>query len=48
MGYLATGEIIDTFWQDEANRRSRTWLEHQDINMVMLATSLEPGTYLEI
>lgn len=48
MNYLPIGEMIEMFWHDEGNRRSRTWLEHQDINMVMLATSLEPGTYLEI
>lgn len=48
MRYLPIGEMIEMFWREDANRRSRTWLEHQDINMVMLATSLEPGTYLEV
>lgn len=46
--YLPLGEMIETFWQDDANRQSGTWSEHQDINMVMLATSLEPGAYLDI
>ena len=48
MGYLPLGVMIETFWLDDENRRSPTWLEHQDINMVMLATSLEPGAYLEV
>ena len=28
------------------NRRAPSWVEHQDINDVMLATSLEPAGFL--
>jgi hypothetical protein len=31
---------ITTFWRDPAHRRARSWLDHEDINDVMLATSL--------
>jgi len=38
---------IERFWLDPSRRGSRVWLEHRDINDVMLATSLAPGGYLE-
>jgi hypothetical protein len=41
-------EEIEGFWLQPANRRARTWLEHADINAVMLATSLVPDGYLSI
>lgn len=34
------GERIADFWLDERNRQSATWLDHRDINEVMLATAL--------
>ncbi|MFW5950988.1 MAG: hypothetical protein ACOCVZ_02595 [Gemmatimonadota bacterium] len=37
---------IARFWLDERSRRAPTWLEHQDINTVMLATALAPDGYL--
>jgi hypothetical protein len=37
---------IENFWIDDANRRSKTWLDHADINDVMLATSLLPDGFL--
>jgi hypothetical protein len=39
-------EMIEDFWLEDANKKSVTWKEHRDINMVMLATSLVPDGYL--
>lgn len=44
--YLQLNETINAFWLSEKNRRSATWREHHNINMVMLATSLSPDGYL--
>jgi hypothetical protein len=44
--YSPLGEEIETFWLNRPNRESRTWKEHREINMVMLATSLAPEGYL--
>jgi hypothetical protein len=38
--HFALGSAIVAFWRDPEHRRNRTWTEHQDINEVMLATSL--------
>jgi hypothetical protein len=38
-------QLIETFWLDPANRRGASWKEHEDINSVMLATSLAPEGY---
>lgn len=46
--YVPLREEIEQFWMDEGNRQSSTWIEHQEINMVMLATSLAPGRFLMI
>jgi hypothetical protein len=37
-------ETIETFWLE--HMQAKTWLDHRDINMVMLATSLAPDGYL--
>ncbi len=39
---------IAEFWLREEHRRLDTWLEHADINDVMLATSLEPDGFLRL
>jgi hypothetical protein len=44
--YLPLIDAIEDFWLEPANRTSRTWKEHEDINAVMLATSLAPDAYL--
>ena len=44
--FLPLASRIDDFWSDAAQRRSRSWSPHQDINSVMLATSLLPAGYL--
>ena len=46
--YIDLGETIENFWLDENNRKTRNWVEHKDINMVMLATSLAPEGFLKI
>ena len=39
---------IETFWLEGINREAHSWIEHRDINTVMLATSLAPDGFLEI
>ena len=45
-GYNGLIVEIENFWKDSNNRESSTWIDHRDINMVMLATSLAPGGFL--
>jgi hypothetical protein len=44
--YAGLRETIETFWLEGKNRESDTWIEHRDINGVMLATSLAPDGFL--
>jgi hypothetical protein len=37
---------IEALWLDPSNQASANWSEHEDINAVMLATSLAPEGYL--
>ena len=46
--YLPLREVIETFWRTPAQQQVATWLEHQDINEVMLATSLIPDGFVEL
>ncbi len=39
---------IETFWLQEKNQNTISWKENQDINSVMLATSLAPNGFLTI
>jgi hypothetical protein len=48
MDYVPMRETIEQFWLDDRNRQAGTWTEHRGINLVMLATSLAPGGFLEI
>ena len=41
-------KTIEDFWLDPANQRTDTWVEHRDINDVMLATSLAPEGFLMV
>jgi hypothetical protein len=43
--YQPLAKQISTFWSDPAHRLSSTWMNHRDINTVMLATSLAPEGY---
>jgi hypothetical protein len=46
--YQPLGQHISNFWSDPTHRLSKTWMDHRDINSVMLATSLSPEGYLEV
>lgn len=47
-GYISLRDRIEQFWMNDRNREARTWIEHREINMVMLATSLSPDSFLMI
>jgi hypothetical protein len=42
------GTAIETFWRAPENRNAYSWQAHEDINMVMLATSLVPDGFLRL
>jgi hypothetical protein len=44
--YLPLADRIENFWSEAVQRDSHSWRAHQDINAVMLATSLMPAGYL--
>ena len=46
--YVPLRSRIETFWLEPAHRAVDSWLEHGDINEVMLATSLHPDGFLVI
>jgi hypothetical protein len=46
--YLPLRSAIESFWMAPMHRRASTWIEHVDINEVMLATSLLPRGFLGI
>ncbi len=46
--FLDIKKEIENFWLKEENRLSPTWLEHLDINRVMLAVSLFPDAFLSV
>jgi len=46
--FLPLCEGIEGFWLDPASRENETWKAHREINMVMLATSLAPDTFLGV
>ncbi len=48
MRYMPLVEVIDQFWMNDKNREHYSWREHQEINMVMMATSLAPDEFLRI
>jgi hypothetical protein len=48
MQYKSFGESMEMFWLEDANQEADSWMEHRDINMVMLATSLAPDGYLTV
>lgn len=45
--FTRINEFIVNFWLEPGHRSVNTWMEHTDINNVMLATSLEPDGYLD-
>lgn len=44
--FTPIAEIINSFWKENDHRKVRSWLDHGDINNVMLATSLLPDEFL--
>jgi hypothetical protein len=46
MQYLPLRDEIEEFWLDPEQQRATSWIEHQDINEVMLSTSLAPDGFL--
>lgn len=46
--YEALAEAIDRFWLEPEHQKVRSWTEHQEINMVMLATCVVPDGYLTL
>jgi hypothetical protein len=44
--YAALRAEVESFWLSPAHRETRPWLDHEDINDVMLATSLAPEGFL--
>lgn len=46
--FLPILETIEQCWLNLANQKSEIWLEHQNINTIMLATSLAPYSYLAV
>jgi len=46
LGYAAFADSIRDFWRSPAHRATQSWLAHEDINDVMLATCLAPAGYL--
>jgi len=48
MRYMPLRETIEKFWLERTSRNAGSWMDHQDINMVMLATSLAPDGFLTL
>jgi hypothetical protein len=46
MQYMPLRDEIEAYWRDPEHQQATTWVEHQDINEVMLATSLAPDGFL--
>lgn len=48
LSYQPLGQAITDDWMQDARQREQGWRAHQDINDVMLATSLLPDRFLSI
>ena len=46
--YQRIRTLIETFWENPVNRQPQIYKEHEDINDVMLATSLAPDGYINL
>ena len=46
--YLSLRDEIESYWRNPVQQQAATWIGHQDINEVMLATSLAPDGFLEL
>lgn len=48
LGFEPLIEAIEQFWLQPGNQAAESWTEHQEINRVMLATSLAPESFLSL
>jgi len=48
MSYQTLSEQIEAFWLLPGHREGRGWMDHRDINTVMLGTSLAPEGYVTL
>ncbi|HME45407.1 MAG TPA: hypothetical protein VKF36_20110 [Syntrophorhabdales bacterium] len=46
--YESVADVIERFWLEPEHQKAASWTEHRDINMVMLATCLDPDGYLAV
>jgi len=46
MHFINLRDDIESFWRSPERQRTAAWIEHRDINEVMLATSLAPEGFL--
>lgn len=48
MRYTELIQVIEKFWLEPTSQEANSWMDHRDINMVMLATSLAPDGFLTL
>lgn len=48
LAHRPLADRLTAFWLDRRHQATPTWLDHEDINEVMLATAIAPGGYLEL
>jgi hypothetical protein len=48
MQYTQLISVIESFWLEPSSSKARSWVDHRDINMIMLTTSLAPDGFLTI
>jgi hypothetical protein len=48
MQYTEVIEVIEDFWLKSTSREAKSWVDHRDINMIMLMTSQAPDGFLTI
>jgi hypothetical protein len=46
--YIPIYQQINNFWLQKTPQNTQSWVDHEDINSVMLASSLSPQSYLTI
>jgi len=46
--FVPLAKTIEAFWLKPANQQVSSWQAHKAINMIMLATSLAPDTFLSV
>ena len=46
--YIPIYQQINKFWLQKTSQNTPSWMDHEDINSVMLASSLSPHSYLTI